>query len=88
MTCGQNRLDLTFVLNGPSQVTKDSNNNIIIVINSIEFCRTLRKAINDYGIKLRTDEDLQLNFINAWNSINPKDISGDLQKSAEVQYLL
>jgi hypothetical protein len=28
--CGQNRLDLTFVLDGQSQVTKESNNNIII----------------------------------------------------------
>lgn len=87
MLCGQNHINFTFVLSDSSQITKDGNNNITIIINSIEFCLTLRKAIDGYGNKLRIDEVLQLNFIKAWESINPKDINLDLQKSAEVQRL-
>lgn len=90
MTCGQVSIDFKFVMTPPSEIIKDNiNSNMIIIrINSIEFCDALRSAINNYGSQLKTDQGLQINFINAWESIKPKSIDNDFQKSIEVSYLL
>lgn len=88
MTHGQVCIDFSFVLTSPSRVTKDNSNRITITINSIEFCLTLRNAIDVYRNRLQTDQDLQIKFINAWDSIKAKNIDKDVQKSKEVLYLL
>lgn len=88
MMYSQKRLDFKFVRNGLSQVIESHNGNIIIRINSIEFSQTLRKAINDYEDALRKCKNLQINFVKAWDSIKPKDVSCDHQKSKEVEYLV
>jgi hypothetical protein len=88
MTHGRVCIDFSFVLTSPSRVTKDNSNRITITINSIEFCLTLRNAIDVYRNRLQTDQDLQIKFINAWDSIKAKNIDKDIQKSKEVLYLL
>jgi hypothetical protein len=44
--------------------------------------------LDAYGNMLQTDQDLQVKFINAWDSIKAKNIDKDVQKSKEVLYLL
>lgn len=90
MIHGQVNIDFNFVLTHPSQVIKDNKNSnmITIRINSIDFCKVLRNAIDTYKSRLQTNQDLQINFISAWESIKPKNIGKDIQKSKEVLYLL
>jgi hypothetical protein len=42
---------------------------ILITLNSIEFFRVLEQAIKKYKTEVRTNEDLQRHFIEAWESI-------------------
>jgi hypothetical protein len=86
----QTRIQFAFYVQGPSSVTKDKNNNIIIQINSIEFYNTFRQAINNYKIDLEKKTSYQQRFKDAWNSIENylRDITKDPQKSGEVQHLL
>lgn len=73
----------------PSHVTK-LQNMIFISINSIEFYRVFKQAIDNYRNELTTDEGLQSHFICAWESIESHvyDISSNNQTSPEVEYLL
>lgn len=90
MIHGQVSIDFNFVLTQPSQIIKDNKNSNMIAtrINSIDFCKVLRSAIDTYKNRLQTNRDLQINFINAWESIKPKKIDKDIQKSKELLYLL
>ena len=53
----------------PSFVS-ESNNEVTVHINSIEFYRVFKKALEDYKTQLKGSNRLQNNFINAWESID------------------
>jgi hypothetical protein len=65
----------------PSFVS-ESRNEITVHINSIEFYRVYKRALEDYKTKLERSNDLQNNFINAWESIDstPHDLTKDKYK--------
>lgn len=57
----------------------------------MELYNILRQTIEQYRIRLLNEADLQINFINAWDSIESyvRPISaGDTKRSGEEQYLL
>jgi hypothetical protein len=73
----------------PSHVTK-SQGLVLIKINSIEFYRVLKQAINNYKVELTNNEELQCLFIDAWQSIENhiEDITSNKKASTELEYLL
>jgi len=64
-----------------SYVSK-SNNITSVHINGIEFYRIFKKALQDYKISVEGSDELQDNFINAWESIDntPNELTTDKNK--------
>jgi hypothetical protein len=73
----------------PSSVTK-SGLNITIYVNSIQFYHILKRSIDKYRSKLKTDNKLQLDFITAWECKQKPHVkkTSDLLIRTEVEYLL
>ena len=71
-----------------SYVTK--NNNIIIIHwNSIEFYDILKRVIRKYKLELQGTQELQENFIKAWDSVEQvQKITNQQQRPAEARQLL
>jgi hypothetical protein len=69
--------------NQPSSVVQHRGS-ILISINSIEFFLHLDEAINLYKHKLKATEDLQVKFIDAWESIEKGEDIKDCDKIREL----
>jgi hypothetical protein len=88
-----NRIQFSFFvshgLDKPSYVIKSKDEVITIHINSIQFYHILEQAIYKYKSKLETDDNLQRNFIDGWESKQePYDRTRDPLIDTEVRYLL
>jgi flagellar hook-basal body complex protein FliE len=87
-----NRVEFTFFVNNDlsksSHVTKSKDGIIIIHINSIQFYQLLKQAIDKYKSKLETDDNLQRNFIDGWESKLEHYKTKDQSFSTEIKYLL
>ena len=88
-----NRVEFTFFVNydlsKSSYVTKSKDGIIIIHINSIQFYHLLKQAIDKYKYKLETDDNLQRNFIDGWESkLKPYVKTDDQMIPPEIKYLL
>src|SRR5438128_11825165 len=72
-----------------SDVTKD-HEGILIMINSVQFYEIFKKAIHDYRTELKSNEELQCNFVDAWQSIENhiQNITSNPKLLGEVEYLL
>jgi hypothetical protein len=57
-------------------------------INSIEFYKILEETMGKYKSALETREDLQIKFIQAWESIENGEIIKDPDKIQELAYIL
>jgi hypothetical protein len=68
--------------NVPSHIKKN-NNTIVISINIFELYRILEKAIEDYCDRLKEDDTLQNNFIEAWSSIE-EDSQENIDNNTEI----
>jgi len=66
------------------------NSTVLIRINAFELYEFLKKAIEKYRKELKTDANLQDNFILAWSSIEEysRNINSDTEKSNEANFLL
>lgn len=70
-----------------SFISKDAGI-IVIVINSVEFYRILKKAINSYKINLQRSDLLQSRFIKAWQSIENGESKHSTKVLKEMNYLI
>lgn len=68
--------------NVPSHIKKN-NNTIVISINIFELYRILENAIEDYCDRLKDDDTLQNNFIEAWSSIE-EDSQENIDNNTEI----
>jgi len=66
---------------------KSKNNEIFIRINVFELFRVLEKAIEKYRDRLKCEEKLQENFIQAWSSIEEYTESLDDNQKKEMEKL-
>jgi hypothetical protein len=92
ITVSTNRVVFSFfvshALDNTSYITK-SNDELTLNINSIQFYHILKEAICEYKSKLESEDSLQLNFIDGWESKRkPDDRTQDLSIDTEVKYLL
>ena len=86
-----NRVQFSFFVSHdkPSYITKSKDEVITIHINSIQLYHILKQAIDKYKSKLETDDNLQRNFIDGWESKQKPHIkTHDPLIRTEVRYLL
>jgi hypothetical protein len=89
----KNRIQFSFFVNHDlsksSYVSKSKDEIITIHINSIRLYHILKQAIDKYKSKLETDDDLQRNFIDGWESkLKPYIKTTDQLMATEIKYLL